>query len=307
MERHSLIGERIVAAAPTLEVDRTDRPRRPRAVDGNGYPDGLILDEIPICSRIIAVVDAFDAMTSDRAYRTRNARRRSSRRTRAQRRHAVRSGRRRRLRPGARPPERRRRLVRHRGARRGAGVASGHGLVCSSAPFACGHPSHGVQPRRLVAAIAASVPAAIAAATPMVDLGTASSYAAISGASIGNTVSAAGAPHTTLRGESASPSPPSRPASPRAWSPARRNRQRRRGAGARRPRRRVRGDRRASGRRGAGRRARRPDGHAGPVHDRRRGVEHRHPDARRAAATRTRCSSSRSTGHWPSRRPVTSR
>ena len=49
--------------------DRADRPRRPRAADGNGYPDGLALDEIPICARIIAVVDAFDAMTSDRPYR----------------------------------------------------------------------------------------------------------------------------------------------------------------------------------------------------------------------------------------------
>jgi hypothetical protein len=53
----------------------------------------------------------------------------------------------------------------------------------------------------LAAAIAARAPAASAAATPMVDLGSAASYAAISGASIGNTVSAVGAPHTTLRGD----------------------------------------------------------------------------------------------------------
>jgi hypothetical protein len=53
----------------------------------------------------------------------------------------------------------------------------------------------------LAAAIAAHAPAAGAAATPMVDLGTASSYATISGASIGNTVSADGAPHTILRGD----------------------------------------------------------------------------------------------------------
>lgn len=42
---------------------------------------------------------------------------------------------------------------------------------------------------------------ASAAATTMVDLGRASSYAALSGASVGNTVSAVGAPHTTLRGD----------------------------------------------------------------------------------------------------------
>jgi hypothetical protein len=45
------------------------------------------------------------------------------------------------------------------------------------------------------------VPSAIAATTPMVDLGDASSYAVLSGTSVGNTVSAPGAPHTTLRGD----------------------------------------------------------------------------------------------------------
>ena len=37
--------------------------------DGNGYPDGLSRESIPILSRVIAVVDAFDAMTNDRSYR----------------------------------------------------------------------------------------------------------------------------------------------------------------------------------------------------------------------------------------------
>ena len=37
--------------------------------DGTGYPDGLSGEEIPLGARIIAVADAFDAMTSDRAYR----------------------------------------------------------------------------------------------------------------------------------------------------------------------------------------------------------------------------------------------
>jgi len=37
--------------------------------DGNGYPDGLIGEKIPILSRIMALADAFDAMTSDRSYR----------------------------------------------------------------------------------------------------------------------------------------------------------------------------------------------------------------------------------------------
>ena len=46
-----------------------------------------------------------------------------------------------------------------------------------------------------------AVPSALAASTSMVDLGQASTYAVLSGASVGNTVSAPGAPHTTLRGD----------------------------------------------------------------------------------------------------------
>jgi len=68
MQRHSTIGERIVAAAPTLqEIAPIIRSAHER-VDGTGYPDGLRLEQIPICSRIIAVVDAYDAMISDRPY-----------------------------------------------------------------------------------------------------------------------------------------------------------------------------------------------------------------------------------------------
>ena len=39
-------------------------------IDGRGYPHGLKGDEIPLLARIISVADAFDAMTSDRVYRT---------------------------------------------------------------------------------------------------------------------------------------------------------------------------------------------------------------------------------------------
>jgi HD-GYP domain-containing protein (c-di-GMP phosphodiesterase class II) len=37
--------------------------------DGNGYPRGLKGDDVPLAARILNVVDAFDAMTSDRPYR----------------------------------------------------------------------------------------------------------------------------------------------------------------------------------------------------------------------------------------------
>lgn len=68
MQRHSEIGERIVAAAPSLKATGPIVRAAHERPDGHGYPDGLSLAQIPISSRIIAVVDAFDAMTSDRAY-----------------------------------------------------------------------------------------------------------------------------------------------------------------------------------------------------------------------------------------------
>lgn len=43
------------------------------AFDGTGYPDGLAGEDIPLISRIIAVADIYDAMTSDRPYRTRRS------------------------------------------------------------------------------------------------------------------------------------------------------------------------------------------------------------------------------------------
>jgi HD-GYP domain-containing protein (c-di-GMP phosphodiesterase class II) len=69
METHSEIGERILAKVDDYgEIARIVRHHHER-VDGQGYPDGLHGDEIPLISRIIAVGDAYDAMTSDRPYR----------------------------------------------------------------------------------------------------------------------------------------------------------------------------------------------------------------------------------------------
>ncbi|MEA2471345.1 MAG: hypothetical protein QOE38_2344, partial [Thermoleophilaceae bacterium] len=67
--RHTLIGERILASAPALGgVARLVRSSHERW-DGTGYPDRLAGDDIPLGSRVVAVCDAFDAMTSDRPYR----------------------------------------------------------------------------------------------------------------------------------------------------------------------------------------------------------------------------------------------
>ena len=69
MERHSEIGERILAKVDDYgEIAAIVRHHHER-FDGNGYPDGIGADEIPIISRIIAVADAYNAMTSDRPYR----------------------------------------------------------------------------------------------------------------------------------------------------------------------------------------------------------------------------------------------
>ena len=69
MRRHPLIGERILLEAPALRpVARLVRSSHERW-DGTGYPDGLRGDEIPLGARVVAVCDAFDAMTTERPYR----------------------------------------------------------------------------------------------------------------------------------------------------------------------------------------------------------------------------------------------
>ena len=68
IERHSEVGERILAVAPALRpVARLVRASHERW-DGNGYPDGLAGEAIPLGARVVAVCDAFDAMTTDRPY-----------------------------------------------------------------------------------------------------------------------------------------------------------------------------------------------------------------------------------------------
>ena len=68
MQQHTLIGERIVqplrmgpAVGPIVRYHH-------ERWDGRGYPDGLARESIPLCARIVAVADAFDAMTTVRPY-----------------------------------------------------------------------------------------------------------------------------------------------------------------------------------------------------------------------------------------------
>jgi diguanylate cyclase (GGDEF)-like protein len=69
MERHSLIGEEILAPVEFLEAVRRLVRHEHERWDGAGYPDGLAGEQIPLGSRIILVCDALHAMTSDRPYR----------------------------------------------------------------------------------------------------------------------------------------------------------------------------------------------------------------------------------------------
>ncbi len=67
---HVTLGEKILAplARETPAVLRIVRHHHER-MDGRGFPDKLASDQIPIEARIVCVVDAFDAMTTNRAYR----------------------------------------------------------------------------------------------------------------------------------------------------------------------------------------------------------------------------------------------
>ncbi len=70
MRQHTIIGERIINAAPELKnvalIVRASHER----YDGAGYPDGTAGEDIPLGARIVAVCDAYDAMVTTRPYRS---------------------------------------------------------------------------------------------------------------------------------------------------------------------------------------------------------------------------------------------
>jgi HD-GYP domain-containing protein (c-di-GMP phosphodiesterase class II) len=69
MQRHPLLAGVLVSKVGFLEGALPILLYHHERYDGNGYPFGLAGDRIPIEARIFAVVDAYDAMTSDRPYR----------------------------------------------------------------------------------------------------------------------------------------------------------------------------------------------------------------------------------------------
>ncbi|HEX3831716.1 MAG TPA: HD domain-containing phosphohydrolase [Solirubrobacteraceae bacterium] len=69
MRRHTVIGERILSVAPSMQTVATIVRATHERCDGGGYPDGVSGEAIPLAARIIAVCDAYDAMVSVRPYR----------------------------------------------------------------------------------------------------------------------------------------------------------------------------------------------------------------------------------------------
>lgn len=70
MERHTVEGEQLLLRVGGLlgEIGRVVRSCHERW-DGNGYPDRLAGERIPLLARIVSCCDAYNAMTSDRSYR----------------------------------------------------------------------------------------------------------------------------------------------------------------------------------------------------------------------------------------------
>jgi HD-GYP domain-containing protein (c-di-GMP phosphodiesterase class II) len=69
MRRHPLVGAQIVAPFEFLGLGSIVIRHHHERLDGSGYPDGLAGEAIPIGSRIVAVADVWDALTSDRPSR----------------------------------------------------------------------------------------------------------------------------------------------------------------------------------------------------------------------------------------------
>lgn len=69
MKRHPVIGDELCATVRSLDRVRPIVRHHHERLDGRGYPDGLSGAAIPLLAQIVAVVDVFDALTTDRPYR----------------------------------------------------------------------------------------------------------------------------------------------------------------------------------------------------------------------------------------------
>ncbi len=69
LKRHTVIGDRLCGDLRALSLVRPIVRHHHERLDGSGYPDGLKGDAVPLLAQIIAVVDAYDAITTTRPYR----------------------------------------------------------------------------------------------------------------------------------------------------------------------------------------------------------------------------------------------
>jgi putative two-component system response regulator len=70
MRKHSVVGERICAPLRSFRLVTPIIRHHHEKRDGSGYPDGLRLEEIPLTARILQLADVYDALTTNRPYRT---------------------------------------------------------------------------------------------------------------------------------------------------------------------------------------------------------------------------------------------
>jgi putative two-component system response regulator len=70
MKRHPVIGDSLCAPLQSLRRVRPIVRGHHERLDGSGYPDALRGDEVPVLAQVVGIVDVFDALTSERPYRT---------------------------------------------------------------------------------------------------------------------------------------------------------------------------------------------------------------------------------------------
>ena len=70
IKKHPVIGNEILNGISMVENIAAGALYHHERYDGKGYPYGLSGEQIPLCARIIGIADAYDAMTSNRVYRS---------------------------------------------------------------------------------------------------------------------------------------------------------------------------------------------------------------------------------------------
>ena len=70
MKKHTEIGDSLCAPLQSLRRVRPIILSHHERLDGSGYPNGLRGEEVPLLAQVVGIVDVFDALTSDRPYRS---------------------------------------------------------------------------------------------------------------------------------------------------------------------------------------------------------------------------------------------